>query len=337
MRIEARPYAAAFVDYAATKPDLVCLTGDLTASCEVDDFKAAYPERFYNIGMAEQNMIGIAGGMARGGLLPVVHTFGVFATRRPFDQLAMAIGFPRLRVRLMGFLPGLTTPGGVTHQAIDDVALMRSVPGMSVFDLGDASEIKGIHPLLDEIEGPAYCRVMRGEVPVLFHEPMVLGQARVLSRGSDLCLISSGAASAEAIAAAAAMSDAGLSVTHLHVSTLKPFDDPRIAEAMEACGGVLTVENHLTDGGLGTVVAETLAARRIGMPFAKLGLRDTYAMGGSQKFLFERFGLSTAHLIDAVEHLLGIDLAIEPATGPGSELRAQRERALSRLSRDPTL
>jgi transketolase len=303
-----RPYAAGLAEYAETRPDLVCLTGDLTVSCEVDTFAAAHPERFFNIGMAEQNMMGIAGGLARGGLLPAVHTFGVFATRRPFDQVAMAIGFPRLRVRLMGFLPGLTTPGGVTHQAIDDASLMRSVPGMTVLDLGDATEIRGVHAALDAVDGPSYCRVMRGDVPVLFEEPLVVGKVRVLSEGSDLCLISSGAATGEAIEGAASLRDAGVSVAHLHASTLKPFDDPVVAGTIAACRAVVTVENHLVDGGLGTAVAETMAAVRIARPFAKLGLQNTYAAGGTQGYLFERFGLSAAHVVATAERLLDVDL-----------------------------
>lgn len=300
-----RPYATALVDHASERPRLVCLSGDLTTSCEVDLFRDRFPERFFNVGMAEQNMMGIAGGLARGGLEPFVHTFGVFATRRPFDQVAMAIGVPSLRVRLMGFLPGITTPGGVTHQAIDDVALMRAVPRMTVLDLGDATEIETVFAALDDVDGPAYCRVMRGEVPRLFEEPLVLGRARVLRRGSDLCLVSSSVCTAEAAAAATTLEAAGVSVAHLHVSTVKPFDDPEVLEAIACSRSVVTIENHLVTGGLGSAVAESIAEAGLGRPLIRLGLQDTYAGGGSLGYLLHRFGLDADAVLRAAERLLG--------------------------------
>jgi transketolase len=300
-----RPYATALVDYAATRPEVVCLSGDLTTSCEVDGFRDRFPERFFNVGMAEQNMMGIAGGLARGGMVPFVHTFGVFATRRPFDQVSMAIGVPSLPVRIMGFLPGITTPGGVTHQAIDDVALMRSVPRMTVVDLGDATEIETVLPELDDVDGPVYCRVMRGDVPRLFDEPLQLGRARVLSEGTDLCLVSSSITTQEARTAALLLEAEGVSVTHLHVSTLKPFDDPVVAESIERSRGVITLENHLVTGGLGSAVAEVIAEAGLGRRLVRLGLQDTYAAGGTLSYLLERFGMDADAVVAAAGELLG--------------------------------
>lgn len=300
-----RPYATAFVEYATRRPDVVCLTGDLTASCEVDTFRDAVPERFFNLGMAEQNMVGIAGGMARAGLVPFVHTFGVFCTRRPYDQVAMAIGVPRLRVRLMGFLPGITTPGGVTHQAIDDVALMRSIPGMTIVDLADATEIETFLPLLDDVEGPVYCRVMRGDVERLFTEAPVLGKVRVLRQGSDVCLISSSILTREARRAAEVLERGGLSVGHLHASTLKPFDDPVVAESVSGARAVLTIENHLTNGGLGSAVAELLAESGVSRPLRRIGLRDTYGGGGSFEYLSRRLMLDAESIARSALELLG--------------------------------
>ena len=323
-----RPYASAIVAYAERHPEVVCLTGDLTASCEIDLFRDRFPGRYFNFGMAEQNMIGIAGGMAAGGLLPVVHTFGVFMSRRPFDQVSMAIGVPRARVRLMGFLPGVTTPGGVTHQAIDDVALMASVPGMTVLDLGDATEIASALDAIHAVEGPVYCRVMRGDVPVLFDTPLVLGRARVLGRGSDLCLISASVTSGEAIKAAEALRLAGISVSHLHVSTLKPCDDPAIVEAIAGCRAVITIENHLVRGGLGSTVAELIARHGLGRRLVTLGLQDTYAAGGTLPYLLGRFGMDAAAVIRAAERLLDLRVATAAdaagaASGAGDESRQE--------------
>lgn len=320
MKMESQPYGSAVVDYARRNPNFFGLTGDVMTSCELDGFAAAFPDRFLNVGMAEQNMMGVAGGLARTGLLPAVHTFGVFVTRRPYDQVAMAIGYPRLRVRLMGFLPGLTTPAGPTHQAIDDVALMRAIPGMVIVDPGDAAEISQLHDVLDEVDGPSYARVMRGgarwggEVPQLFDSPMVFGRARELRRGDDLCVISSGATTAEAMSAAETLEDFGVSLTHVHVSTLKPLDVPAVADALARSGAAITVENHLVNGGLGSAVAEVIAEHRIDTKLARLGLQDTYARGGSRPYLFNTFGFSARHVIRAAQKLLDLDpVVVAPA------------------------
>src|SRR5918994_3904522 len=192
MEIVSRPHARNLVRWAKDKPNVIVLSADLTGSCEVDDFQAAYPERFFSFGMAEQNMMGFAAGLAREGFFPYVHTFAVFICRRPFDQVAMSIAYSNLPVRLLGFLPGLTTPGGVTHQAIDDVALMRSLPNMTILDTGDATEVETVLDVADTVPGPVYCRVLRGDVPRLFSNPMHLDRVRVLSEGDDLCVVSSG-------------------------------------------------------------------------------------------------------------------------------------------------
>lgn len=308
-----RPYARSFVDWARDRDEVLCLSADLTGSCEVDDFREAYPGRFLSLGMAEQNMMGVAGGLARGGFLPFVHTFSVFVTRRPYDQVAMSIAYPNLPVRLMGFLPGLTTPGGVTHQAIDDIALMRTLPNMTVLDCGDATDVETVLDAIAMVEGPVFCRVLRGEVPRLFDEPMRLDRARVLREGNDVCLISSGICTGEALKATDVLAEAGVSLTHLHVSTLKPFADPAVLEAIESCrAGVVTMENHLVSGGLGSIVAELMAGAGVARPLVRIGLQDTYAHGGSTPYLLNYYGLSARDLVARVEELIGRVLGIEP-------------------------
>ncbi|MDP8958950.1 MAG: transketolase, partial [Actinomycetota bacterium] len=269
-----RPFAKAFVDYAQHRPEVLCLSADLTSSCEADDFRDAYPERFLSLGMAEQNMMGVAGGLAREGFLPFITTFSVFITRRPYDQLAMSVAYPNLPVRMMGFLPGLTTPGGVTHQAIDDVALMRTLPNMTVLDLGDATEVESALALFDQIDGPVFCRMLRGEVPRLFEEPLALDRARVLSEGDEVVVISSGIGTETTLPAVHALRDAGVAVAHLHTATLKPFGDPAVAEALaRAHYGVVTVENHLVVGGLGSIVAELIAEQGLGRRQVRVGIQ----------------------------------------------------------------
>ncbi|EXJ17144.1 Transketolase [Imhoffiella purpurea] len=282
------------------------LSADLTASCEADGFRDAYPERFFSMGMAEQNMMGFAAGLAREGLFPFIHTFAVFVTRRPFDQVAMSIAYPNLPVRLIGFLPGITTAGGVTHQAIDDVALMRILPNMSVLECGDATDVESVLDVAQAVNGPVYVRMLRGEVPRLFDagEPMVLGRARVLGEGRDLTVLSSGICTEEAMRAIQALRGQGLSIAHLHVSTLKPFEDPAIEAAIAGARlGVVTMENHGIIGGLGSVVAELMAEKGLGGRLIRIGLRDTYAHGASRRYLMREYGLDAMALVRAAEDL----------------------------------
>jgi transketolase len=303
-----RPYATALLEYGARRPDAVALSGDLTASCEVDLFRDAYPDRFVNCGMAEQNMMGIAGGLARGGLMPIVHTFGVFATRRPLDQVEMAIALPRARVRIMGFLPGLTTPGGPTHQAIDDVSIMRTLPGMTVMDCADATEIAAVLDTVDHVDGPVYCRMMRGDVPVLFEDGRDLETTELLAGGDDLVVISSSIVTAEASRAVAALAGRGISVAHAHVTRLSPFaPGAEVESLLDGARGVITLENHLVTGGLGSAVAELMAERGARASLVRLGLQSTYAVGGTQRYLFDRYGLSANAVLEAAERLLGLD------------------------------
>src|SRR5579875_1512950 len=165
-----KPYGSALLELARARPEVVCLSADLTRQCEVDLFREAIPDRFFNIGMAEQNLMGIAGALARQGHIPFVHSFGVFCTRRAYDQVAMAIAYPCLPVRLVGFMPGLSSPGGPSHQAIDDLALMRTLPNLTVLDLADATETRQAVEAIVDLPGPVYLRLKRGEIPNVFDQ-----------------------------------------------------------------------------------------------------------------------------------------------------------------------
>jgi len=311
-----RPYARNLVAWAKDKPTVVVLSADLTGSCEVDDFKEAYPDRFFSMGMAEQNMIGFAAGLAREGFEPWVHTFAVFLTRRVYDQVAMQVAYPCLRVRLIGFLPGITTPGGVTHQAIDDVALLRVLPNMTVLECGDATDVETVLEVAHSVPGPVYVRMLRGEVPRLFPktDPLRLGQARVLRRGEDVAVVSSGICTEAALRATAVLGRRGISIEHLHVSTLKPFRDPAVLEAVSKVRyGVVTMENHSIIGGLGSAVAELMAEAGVGRRLIRLGLQDTFAHGASRAYLMREYGLDAMALVRAVETLVGTPLGVTEA------------------------
>ncbi|MBK8020869.1 MAG: transketolase [Chloroflexi bacterium] len=316
MEIVIRPYVQTFIDWAKDKPKVLVLSADLTNSCEVGKWQETYPDRFFSMGMAEQNLMGFAAGLAREGFYPYVHTFAVFIYRRPYDQLAMSIAYPNLPVRLMGFLPGIMTPGGVTHQAIEDVALMRATPNMTVLETGDATDVETVLDVAQAVDGPVYVRMLRGEVPRLFAkgERMIFNQARVLSEGDDVAILTAGITTEEAMRAIPVLAGAGIKATHLHISTHKPFTDPTVLETLKRVKhGVITLENHTIVGGLGSAVAELMAEEGIGKRLVRLGLRDTYAHGASKAYLMKTYQLDALALVRGVEKLMDRETGIGEA------------------------
>lgn len=320
--IVVRPHQQNFIDWSMDKPKVLVLSADLTNSCEVAKWRDTYPDRFFSMGMAEQNMLGFAAGLAREGFEPWLHTFSVFLYRRPLDQLQMSVAYPSLKVRLVGFLPGIMTPGGVTHQAIEDIAIMRAIPNMTILEVGDATEAQSVLDVAHAIDGPVYIRQLRGEVSRIFpaDEPFIFNKARILSTGTDITLITSGVMTEEALRVVPLLQEHGVTISHLHISTLKPFTDPAIVAALStAKHGVITMENHTIVGGLGSAVAEIMAERGMGVPLQRIGLKDTYAHGASQKFLMSEYEMDVAALVRAVETALGRKLKILE-----TEIHAQR-------------
>jgi transketolase len=318
MEILSKVHARNLVEWVKDKPEVVVLSADLTGSTEIDLFKAAYPDRFLSMGIAEQNMISFAGGLAREGYLPLVHTFAVFIYRRAYDQLAMSVAYPNLPVRLVGFLPGITTPGGATHQAIEDIALMRALPNMTILECGDATEVETVLKVTESIPGPVYIRMIRGEIPRLFDvsQPMRLGEPRILKavpNAPDITLFSSGICTEEAMRATSVLAERGVAIHHLHISTLKPFNTQVVLDAVKhAKYGIITMENHTIIGGLGSAVAETMAESGIGGKLVRIGLKDTFAHGASRPYLMKEYRLDATALVREVEKLIGRDLKITP-------------------------
>ena len=309
-RTELKPYGRALVELAGRRDDVLCLSGDLTKQTEVDLFRDTFPERFIHGGMAEANMVSMAGALARKGFKPFVHTFGVFATRRPLDQIANAVAYPNLPVRLIGFMPGVSSPGGPSHQAIDDVALMRALPNMTVVDVADAVETRQVAEAIIDVEGPVYVRLKRGEIPVIFGDDHVLDLSRadVLTEGEDVALFASGMMLAGALSAATVLARHGVAVSVVNVAALKPLDTATIGAAAAGARVVVTAENHTIIGGLGSAVAETMAEAGIGRRLHRVGLRDTFAEGSrTAPFLFGRYGLSTNAVIETIWRALGHD------------------------------
>ncbi|MDR3590506.1 MAG: transketolase C-terminal domain-containing protein [Negativicutes bacterium] len=308
MEIVSKVHWSNLVKWAEHRPEVVVLSADLTSSVEADLFRDTYPERFFSMGIAEQNMLSFAGGLAREGLVPFIHTFAVFIYRRAYDQVAMSVSYPNLPVKMFGFLPGITTPGGATHQAIEDIAVMRALPNMTILECGDATDVESVLDVAYAVPGPVYVRILRGEIPRLFNpqNPMRLNQSRLVSTGDDITLLTSGICTEEAMRAAQALKKRGLGVHHLHVSTLKPFNDPAVLEAIARTRyGVVTMENHSVIGGLGSIVAEVMAEQGMGKKLVRVGLKDVYAHGASRPYLMKEYEIDSMALIRAIEGLTG--------------------------------
>jgi transketolase len=300
------PFGVALAKLGAQRPDIVGLTADLGKYTDILPFRDAFPKRFINIGMAEQNLIAIAAGLARTGHTPFATTYGVFATRRAYDYIAIACAHSRLNVKIIAGLPGLTTGYGGTHQATEDTALMCMIPDLVVIDPCDATETMAATRAIADYPGPVYMRLPRGKVPVIFEESysFEIGKARILATGSDVGFISTGLMTERAIDAASALRARGVSAGVLHVPTLKPLDKEAIASFAAGVKCVVTAENHVTRGGLATMTAEVLFDAGVSTPLARVGLPDRFLECGVVSSLQERYGITTKHLIAAAEGAL---------------------------------
>ncbi len=298
-----RHYGEALLDAARRDPRIVCLTADLTLPTETDLFRDHLPERFHQVGIAEANMIGIAGGLARSGEIPFVHSFCVFATRRCYDQIAMQVAYPRANVKIVGVIPGLSTLLGVSHQAIDDIALMRALPNMTVIEPSGPGQVRAAVAAIAAHDGPVYLRLKRAdgsEGAANPAEAFSIGRMRILREGPDGLLVACGMMVDVALKAADRLGREGKSVGVVDMATIKPLD-PALAELARQVPAVVTLENHSIIGGLGSAVAELLLEEGVSAGFRRVGVRDTFAEGGSTAYLFETYGLSEAAVIHAFQ------------------------------------
>jgi transketolase len=290
------PFAQTLLDLAASHPNVVVLSADLSHYTDLRPFADAYPKRFVQVGMAEQNMMGIAGGLARAGRLPIAVTYGVFATRRAYDQVALALGTGDIHAIIVAFLPGITTPFRATHQATDDLALMLAIPGMTVIDPADATEFSAAVCAAVDHRGPIYIRGLRGQVERRFPEQQFefeIGRARWVREGHQRLIISTGLATSWALDAAEALSNHGCSASILHVPTLKPIDREAIAAACSRFPRAFVLENHSIVGGLAAAVSTTCAELGINTTVVPLGIPDAWAPAGSLAHIRAQLGLDT--------------------------------------------
>ena len=296
-RVQAAPFGKALVEYAANRPDIVGLTADLGKYTDMHLFSQAYPERFFQMGMAEQLLMAAAGGMAKEGLTPFATTYAVFGTRRAYDFIHQVIAEENLNVKICCALPGLTTGYGPSHQATEDLAMMRAIPGLTIVDPCDALDIAQAVPQIAEHKGPVYMRLLRGNVPLVLDEydyQFELGKAKRLRDGNEVLVISSGFMTMRALEVAKQLEADKVSVAVLHCPTIKPLDEATILAEVARPGRLVVVaENHSVIGGLGEAVAGLLLREGvIPSKFRMLGLPDAFLDAGALPTLHDRYGIS---------------------------------------------
>ncbi len=285
---------------------MVVLDADVSTSTKTSEFRKVFPARFFQIGIREQNMIGIAAGMATVGLIPFASTFAVFATKRACDQVSISVAYPRLNVKINGSYGGIPTgKAGATHQSVQDIAIMRSMPNMTVIVPADGVETEKAVFASAEMEGPVYIRTVRCPVPVIFKEDyhFRIGKAVVLREGDDITLISTGMMTPKAISAAEILSREGINARVIHMPTIKPIDKEAILESAEKTRAIITIENHSIIGGLGGAVAEVLT-ESCPTILKRIGIRDHFGESGDNEAIFSKYGMNTENIVETAKKLL---------------------------------
>ena len=292
------PFGHALAELARTNTDVIGMTADLGKYTDLHIFAKAFPERYYQMGMAEQLLMGAAAGFAHEGAQPFVTTYAVFATRRAYDFIHQTIAEDDLDVKIVCALPGLTTGYGPSHQAAEDLALMRAMPNMTVIDPCDALDIEQMVPAIAAHKGPVYARLLRGNVPAVLDEydyRFELGKAKMLRDGRDVLIISSGIMTMRALETAKALEADKVDVGVLHVPTIKPLDTETIIREAQRTGRMVVVaENHTVIGGLGEAVATTLLSAGVSCAYRQIALPDAFLDAGALPTLHDRYGISTS-------------------------------------------
>ena len=307
-RAKAAPFGKALVEYAAERPEIVGMTADLAKYTDLHLFAQAYPERFHQMGMAEQLLLAAAGGMAKEGLVPFATTYAVFGTRRAYDFIHQVIAEENLNVKMCFALPGLTTGYGPSHQATEDLAMMRGIPGLTIVDPCDALDIEQAVPQIAAHPGPVYMRLLRGNVPLVLDEydyKFELGKAKLLRDGKDVLVIASGFMTMRALEVADQLRADNVDVAVLHVPTIKPLDEATIlAEVKRLDRVVVVAENHSVIGGLGEATASMLLRSGVAPRFRQVALPDAFLDAGALPTLHDRYGISTGTMAQRIRSWL---------------------------------
>ncbi len=299
-------YGAALVELAEKRDDFIVLDADLAAATKTGTFKKACAERFYNCGIAEQNMMGIAAGFASTGKMVFASSFAMFAAGRAFEQVRNSIGYPRLNVKIGATHAGISVgEDGATHQCCEDIALMRTIPGMTIINPADAVEARQAVLAVAEMDGPVYMRFGRLAVPVVFDDSykFEIGKGVELKSGTDVTVIATGLMVKEALEAYDLLAAEGISARIINIATIKPIDREIIEKAAKETGAIVTAEEHSVIGGLGSAVAEVVT-ETYPVPVVKVGVQDTFGMSGPANTLLDIFGLRAKDIVEKAKQAI---------------------------------
>ncbi|MGK0722423.1 transketolase family protein [Leucobacter sp. W1478] len=300
---EMAPFAKALLTLGAERPELVALTADMGRFSDMNEFRDAYPERFFNVGMAEQDLLMVAAGIAKTGKVAYCTTYSVFVTRRALDFLQIACAHSNADVKIFGGMPGLTNPYGATHQATDDLSILRLIPNLTIIDPCDATELAQVTAAVADIPGTVYVRALRGKVPVVLDPDTYAfeaGIAKELRSGSDVGVISTGTMTERALRSADLAAKQGLTAGVLHVPTIKPFDSEAVVKFAQSVDRLVVAENHQMTGGLATLVTEALYEAGVHRPMVRIGIQNVFHECGSQAYIEAKYGLDQESVTRAV-------------------------------------
>lgn len=299
-------FGIALCELGHIRPNLVVVDGDVANSTRTEYFAQTFPERFFNVGIAESNLVGVASGLAASGKEAVAASFAIFLLGNAYEQIRMSVAFPQLNVKLVGSHSGISIgEDGPSQMAIEDIALATSLPHFTVLVPADAPSTRMATAAMFNHEGPVYLRTGRAKVPVVYPEtmPFEIGRANVLRLGQDVTLIACGLMVAAALSAAHSLSQAGIEARVLDMHTLKPIDAAAIIQAAQETGALVTAEEHLLEGGLGAAVARVVVEHQ-SVPMAMVGLQNQYAESGSAEELLEKYNLTPEAIVAAAHNVL---------------------------------
>lgn len=298
-------YVHALIEIARENLDLIVLDADVAKATKTVDFQTAYPDRFFNCGVQEQNMLSVAAGLALEGFLPFASTFGVFATCRAGDQLRNSIAYPNVNVKIGATHCGISTGGdGASHQSIEDIAIARSFPNMTVLVPGDYEEAKQATIAAANFKGPVYLRLGRDQYPVVkeIHSPFEIGKGKLLRHGTDLTIITTGIMVSEGLLAADILQLQGYSIRVLHLPTIKPLDKESVINCAKETKRIITAEEHSIIGGLGEAVAGVVSETSPCI-VRRVGVMDVFGESGEGNELLDKFGLRAVNIVDVAQNI----------------------------------
>ena len=286
--------------------NVVALCADLTGSLKMNAFENAFPDRFFQVGIAEANMMGIAAGMTIGGKIPFTGTFANFSTGRVYDQIRQSIAYSHKNVKICASHAGLTLgEDGATHQILEDIGMMKMLPGMTVINPCDYNQTKAATIAIAEHEGPVYLRFGRPKVPIFIeeNEPFVIGKAVMLNEGTDVSIFATGHLVWKAIEAGRVLAEQGISAEIINIHTIKPLDEEAVLKSVSKTKCVVTAEEHQIAGGMGESIAQLLA-RKYPAPMEFVAVNDVFGESGKPKDLMIKYGLDSSNIVNAVQHVL---------------------------------